>query len=122
MELSSAHRDDKGDIPTPETHTPPELSEDEKRIQQKQEKARKKREKEKERDLERERQIEEEATNAGPLPRDVEIEIIQRHLDPIGLEIREVAADGHCLYRAVGASCDMDYPAVRKSWLCTDPF
>ena len=28
--------------------------------------------------------------------------------------MKEVAADGHCLYRAVGASCDMEYPAIRK--------
>jgi OTU domain-containing protein 6 len=93
------------------------MSEDEKRRLEKQEKARRKREKLKEKELERERQIEEENANAGPSPRDVENEMIQQYLDPLGLTMKEITADGHCLYRAVGASCNLEYSAVRKSRL-----
>lgn len=88
---------------------------------EKQEKARKKREKLKEKELERQRQIEEENANAGPSPRDVENEVIQQYLDPLGFKIEEVAADGHCLYRAVGASCNMEYPVIRKFLLVLTP-
>lgn len=116
-ELSSSVRDDTEETPAPQTLTQPQLSDEEKRRLEKQEKARRKREKLKEKELERERQIEEETANAGPTPRDIENEIIQQHLDPLGLKVQEVAADGHCLYRAVGASCDMEYPIIRKLWL-----
>lgn len=66
------------------------------------EKARKKREKERQMELEREREIQLELENAGPLPREVEAAQIQKHL-PDGYTIQAVAADGHCLYRAVAA-------------------
>uniref|UniRef100_A0A7S2EVU4 OTU domain-containing protein n=1 Tax=Trieres chinensis TaxID=1514140 RepID=A0A7S2EVU4_TRICV len=71
-----------------------------------QEKARRKREKAKEKERERERQIEEELKNAGPPPREVEISAMRElYLDPAGLTIREVEADGNCLYRAVAEQC-----------------
>lgn len=112
--MSSGERDDKEEIAAPQVPLQPEVTEDEKRRLEKQEKARKKREKAREKEQERERQIEEETANAGPSPRDAENDIIQQHLEPLGLKIEEVAADGHCLYRAVGTSCNLEYPAIRK--------
>lgn len=51
--------------------------------------------------------------NAGPGPRQVEQEMIEQRL-PQNLVIEEVAADGHCLYRAVGAQCGgKDYTEMR---------
>jgi len=95
------------------------------------EKARKKREKARAEELERERRIKEETEAAGPSPRIVESETIARHLQPLQLAVREVEADGHCLYRAVAAqlasgrsNCDddpaitMNYTVVRN--LCAD--
>jgi hypothetical protein len=67
------------------------------------EKARKKKEKAREKERERERQIADELANAGPSARDLENEIILNQLRPLNLHIREVPADGHCLYRAVAA-------------------
>ena len=71
--------------------------------QRKLEKARRKREKQREKEQQREREIAEETANAGPSPRDVENAQILERLAPLNLEISEVAADGHCLYRAVAA-------------------
>jgi OTU domain-containing protein 6 len=70
------------------------------------EKARKKKEKVREKERERERRIAEELANAGPSARDLENEIILNQLRPLNLRIREVPADGHCLYRAVAAHYD----------------
>jgi OTU domain-containing protein 6 len=70
------------------------------------EKARRKKEKAREKERERERQIADELANAGPSARDLENEIILNQLRPLNLRIREVPADGHCLYRAVAAHYD----------------
>jgi OTU domain-containing protein 6 len=70
------------------------------------EKARKKKDKAREKERERERQIADELANAGPSARDLENEVILNQLRPLNLRIREVPADGHCLYRAVAAHYD----------------
>jgi OTU domain-containing protein 6 len=82
--------------------------------QRKLEKARRKREKQREKELQREKEIEEENANAGPSPRDVENAQILDRLGPLNLDIREVSADGHCLYRAVAAHLGKSYREVRS--------
>jgi len=86
--------------------------------QKKAEKARRKREKAREKERERERRIAEETANAGPSPRDVENQVIEKLLLPLNLAISEVEADGHCLYRAVALQCDSDYLAMRTFAFC----
>ena len=83
--------------------------------ERKREKARKKKERQKEKEAERERQIEEENANAGPSYRKIELEQIQANLTPLKLKVDEVAADGHCLYRAVAAQTGKNYMEIRKS-------
>jgi OTU domain-containing protein 6 len=74
--------------------------------------------KEKARAKERQQQqdMADETANAGPAARDVEMQIIQSKL-PVGFRMEEVAADGHCLYRAVAAqhsdSGDLTYSHIR---------
>ena len=101
--------------PTATEPTNDAATEEEQRRLAKQAKARRKREKQREKELERERQIAEETANAGPSPRDVENDAIRVHLDPVGLQIQPVAADGHCLYRAVAAQVgsDRNYQQMR---------
>jgi OTU domain-containing protein 6 len=83
----------------------------------------KEKEREKARDKERakEQAIVDENANAGPAARDVEMAIIQSKL-PAGMQMEEVTADGHCLYRAVAAqhseSNDLTYSSIRN--LCAD--
>lgn len=79
----------------------------------KQEKARRKREKAREKELEREQRIAKETAEAGPSPRDLENAVILQQLEPLRLKIKEVTADGHCLYRAVAAQCGSDYQDMR---------
>lgn len=76
-------------------------------------KTRKKREKDRDQKREREQRIAEETANAIS-PRQVEMEQIQQQLEGLHLMIHEVAADGNCLYRAVGAQCGADYVQMRK--------
>ncbi len=83
------------------------------------EKARRKKEKQRQKELEKERELEEIAANAGPNMRVVEMEQIQSTLTPLQLTIREVAADGHCLYRAIGEHTQNDYQQVRKCTIAT---
>jgi OTU domain-containing protein 6 len=84
--------------------------------QRNQAKARRKREKAREKERERERQIVEETSNAGPSQRDLESDAIQQHLKSMNLAVRQVAADGHCLYRALAAQSggSVDYQEMRK--------
>jgi len=72
-------------------------------INNKKEKARRKRERQRQAALERQRQIDAETANAGPSPRAVELEQLAQQLAPNNLQVAEIAADGHCLYRAVAA-------------------
>jgi OTU domain-containing protein 6 len=77
-------------------------------------KARRKREKQKERDAKKEEQVELENANAGPSLGKVEMEQIRALLAPKKLSIREMEADGHCLYRAVAAQTNKDYKEIRR--------
>ncbi|KAG7363814.1 OTU-like cysteine protease [Nitzschia inconspicua] len=81
-------------------------------------KARKKKERQREKEREQQEQIERETANAGPSMRHVELEQIQTILSPLNLKVSEVEADGHCLYRAVGAQTDKSYTEIRS--LCAD--
>ncbi|CAJ1950304.1 unnamed protein product [Cylindrotheca closterium] len=94
--------------------TTKELSEKEK----KQLKARKKKERQKEREIERQAALDSEIANAGPSLRDVELEQIEITLTPLDLCMKEVEADGHCLYRAIGAQMGTDYQEIRG--ICAD--
>jgi OTU domain-containing protein 6 len=75
------------------------------------------RKKEKQRQKERERheqelQAEAEAM-AGPNMKQQEWDQIQTHLQPLQLTVKQVVADGHCLYRAVGAQTGHDHTQIR---------
>ena len=93
---------EKNDV---ETEAEKALENDERQRRSKQEKARRKREKAREKERQREQQIAEENANAVS-PRDTENEIILEKLRPLQLTIKEVPADGNCLYSAVGACCN----------------
>ena len=113
--LKAKHAEElSGQTTTTEAAPPPpeEVDPEEEERQKRQEKARRKREKAREKEREKERQIEEETANAGPAPRQVESDMIQERLPP-NWKIQEVAADGHCLYRAVGAQCGKEYTEIR---------
>jgi OTU domain-containing protein 6 len=77
-------------------------------------KARKKREKQKEKEAQLQKQIVEETANAGPSMRQIELEQIEAILSPLSLTVREVEADGHCLYRAVAAQSNTTYTEISK--------
>jgi len=82
-----------------------------------QEKARRKREKAREKERRREEEIAEELAHAGPSKRELEIvAMTEVYLDPRGLTIQEVEADGNCLYRGVAEQClDLEgYVAARS--------
>ena len=85
-------------------------------------KSQRKKEKQKEKDRMREREIEEELANAGPSQRDIEIASLkQKFLDPAGLVLKEVKADGHCLYRAISDQVfhgERNYMSIRG--VCAD--
>lgn len=91
----------------------PELLEKEKKLL----KARKKKERQKEREMERQAAEARENAEAGPSLRDVELEQIQAVLAPLDLCVNEVEADGHCLYRAIGAQTSTSYQEIRKCFL-----
>ncbi|KAL7565148.1 hypothetical protein ACA910_021526 [Epithemia clementina (nom. ined.)] len=75
--------------------------------QRKLDKSRRKREKQKEKERRREDEIAAEATAArGRTPRDVENAQLAQILQPLNLVVRDVPADGHCMYRAVAAQLD----------------
>ena len=78
-------------------------------------KAQKKRLKQKEKEAQREKEIEEELKNAGPTARELELQrMYELYLDPLNLSIKEIPADGNCLYRAIGDCINLDYYRVRK--------
>jgi OTU domain-containing protein 6 len=92
----------------------PEVDAEEERQRQIREKLGLKREKAREKERAKEQAIAEETANSGPAPRDVEMQVIQSKL-PEGCQMEEVAADGHCLYRAVAAHSDLTYSNIRTS-------
>lgn len=81
-------------------------------------KAKKKRDRQKEKEAQIQQQIDDENANAGPGLRKIELEQIQAVLTPQQLKVSEVEADGHCLYRAVGAQTGRSYTMIRS--LCAD--
>jgi OTU domain-containing protein 6 len=95
----------------------PEDAAEQERQHQHREKLRLKGEKAREKERLKEQEIADENANAGPAPRDVEMQVIISKL-PEGCVIEEVAADGHCLYRAVAAHSDLTYTNVRD--VCAD--
>jgi len=64
-------------------------------------KAQRKKDKAKSKEQEKLALKEEMSANAGPSPRDVELQAINRILAPDRLVVKEVLSDGNCLYRAV---------------------
>uniref|UniRef100_A0A7S2JV22 OTU domain-containing protein n=1 Tax=Leptocylindrus danicus TaxID=163516 RepID=A0A7S2JV22_9STRA len=65
-------------------------------------KAQRKKEKQRAKERARELEIEQELANAGPSQKDAEVsQLQQKWLDPQGLKLKEISADGHCLYRAI---------------------
>ena len=66
----------------------------------------KKKEAQRQKEIDREKRIQEENASAGPSRRQMEMEALQTlYLQPRGLDVEEVEADGNCLYRAVGVQC-----------------
>eukprot|EP00934_Nitzschia_sp_Nitz4_P004838 Nitzschia sp. Nitz4//scaffold251_size28233//6652//7595//NITZ4_008131-RA/size28233-augustus-gene-0.16-mRNA-1//-1//CDS//3329544235//4828//frame0 len=86
-----------------------EMSERERKL----EKARRKKERQKEKELEKQRLLEEEQANAGPGLGAIELGQISAILEPLQLQIKEVEADGHCLYRAIAAQANGNYSVMR---------
>lgn len=65
-------------------------------------KSQRKKEKQRAKERARELEIEQELANAGPSQKDMEVlQLQQKWLDPQGLKLKEISADGHCLYRAI---------------------
>jgi OTU domain-containing protein 6 len=79
----------------------------------KKDKARRRRERQRAMERERDERVALETAKAGPSPRDVELAQIQQILDLAGLTVQTVAADGHCLYRAIAAQLNAE--ARRRS-------
>lgn len=93
---------DDDDAPSPGEKGPtPDSGEQQKGPKKPSRAARRKQKREAE-DREREKRIEEERKNAGPSAKALEIRRLMDKLGPKGLRITEVAADGNCLYSAVG--------------------
>lgn len=65
-------------------------------------KAAKKREAKRKAELERQQRVKEaEEARAGKTPKDLELKAVGQQLEGMGLRLREVSADGHCMFRAV---------------------
>eukprot|EP00980_Cylindrotheca_fusiformis_P008835 scaffold1888_cov120-Cylindrotheca_fusiformis.AAC.5 len=84
----------------------------------KQLKARKRKERQKERESQLREELERENANAGPSLRQLELQQIKDVLTPLGLDVDEVEADGHCLYRSIAAQTAFDFQNIRS--LCAD--
>ncbi|CAL5229542.1 g12889 [Coccomyxa viridis] len=65
-------------------------------------KAQKRRQAREQEEAERERRIAEEQAQMGDSERALEERSLAQLLQPLGLAVRDIPADGHCLYRAVG--------------------
>lgn len=80
----------------------------------------KKRDKKAEKERQREARMAEVRAGAGPALREIEMEALRARLTPAGLEIVEIAADGHCLYRSLAHQLSdsgepTDYVTCRKT-------
>ncbi|CAM9286097.1 unnamed protein product [Discosporangium mesarthrocarpum] len=94
--------------------------------EQKRAKAQRKRDKQRQKEQEREDRIAREKEQAGPDPRWVEMQALVSKLTPLeGLVVKEIRADGHCLYRAVAEQMSLTgrcpgytedtYPLMREA-------
>lgn len=119
QELAALQGDDEEPLQkdkTEEETTQVEEKEDPDRAarERKQAKARRKREAQRQ----KQKELEEEQARdlAGPSARSQELDILKTKLDPLNLKIDTVAADGHCLYRAVASQCedDAEYTQIRE--------
>jgi len=61
---------------------------------------------------EREERIEQENKEAGPSAKDMELQAL-KILIPDNLQIKEIPADGHCLYRAIASQTSFTYTEMR---------
>lgn len=61
----------------------------------------KRRQKKEQEERERDHRIAEEKAGAGPSAREIELNQLAEQLTPLGLQVEDISADGHCLYRAV---------------------
>jgi len=99
--LSSTTSTTTSDSTDTNTNTTQQQTDKQSRTQHNLQKTQKK-QAEREKKLARESQLLDEAQNAGPSARDVELsQIRELYLCALQLEVEEVAADGNCLYRAV---------------------
>lgn len=94
-EAASSNDNDKGDAGAPEGPT-----EDEKTAA-KIAKARRKKEKKGQKELEHQLELEAQRANRGPTLREIELDALNRTLLLEGRAVKEMAADGSCLYHAV---------------------
>jgi len=82
-------------------------------------KAQRKREKARLAEKQREAEIAADLEKAGPSPRDLEIQrIMELYLVEKKLTLKEISADGNCLYRAIASQCqgdNVDYKQIRKT-------
>ena len=77
-------------------------------------KAIRKRERKKEKEVQQQKEIQRELSEAGPSLRETELDQIRAVLAPLRLRIAEVAADGHCMYRAVAAQANTNFEEIRE--------
>eukprot|EP01080_Neovahlkampfia_damariscottae_P001086 gene1086-10605_t len=83
----------------------------------KKEKNKRRNENKKQKEIENRKKVEEEIKNAGGTERQIELNAIQKQLNELSLEMKLIASDGHCLYRAISDQLqekDLDYLKVRK--------
>eukprot|EP01041_Mallomonas_annulata_P007959 gene7959-16292_t len=84
--------------------------EEQQRIADKKAKAKRKKDKKANKDAEREQQKEELKANSGRSQREIELEQLNSLLVKEGLQVKEVAADGHCMYRALADQIALSEP------------
>ena len=88
----------------------------------KQSKGAKRRQKKEQEEREREQRMADQKAGAGPSQREIEIMNLEQQLQPLGRQIAEIPADGHCLFRAVAhqlmqhgsKSVEEDYAGCRR--------
>jgi OTU domain-containing protein 6 len=89
--------------------------------QKKKEKNKRKTENKKKTEEENKKKIEEEIKNSGGTERQKELNLIQEQLSSLGMTLKVIASDGHCLYRSISDQLeemklmkDLDYLKIRK--------
>lgn len=93
---------------------------EEERKQKEREKLQKKGEEKRKREFEKRKQEQDELDTMGASNRQLELESINAIIVPLGLRIRDIPADGNCLYRSLADQLQQfgyksdDYVAIRK--------